>query len=86
LLTECNNDQEIGYQLWMFCQDKDLRINVLKDEQLLNDRVWEAEKTGALVVGGGVSKRELSLGLFHDLFASPQFCESTWFLAFTSKN
>ncbi|MBE0520245.1 deoxyhypusine synthase family protein, partial [Candidatus Bathyarchaeota archaeon] len=49
----------------MFSQDKDFRINVLKDEQLLNDRVWEAEKTGALVVGGGVSKRELSLGLFH---------------------
>ena len=24
--------------------------------------------------------------VFHDLFASPQFCESTWFLAFTSKN
>lgn len=49
-------DGMIGYQLWMFSQDKDFRINVLKDEQLLNDRVWDAEKTGALIVGGGISK------------------------------
>jgi deoxyhypusine synthase len=49
-------DGMIGYQLWMFSQDKDFKINVLKDEQLLNDRVWDAEKTGALIVGGGISK------------------------------
>lgn len=49
-------DGMIGYQLWMFSQDKDFRINVLKDEQLLNDRVWEAERSGALIVGGGISK------------------------------
>ncbi len=49
-------DGMVGYQLWMFSQDKDFRINVLKDEQLLNDRVWDAEKTGALIVGGGISK------------------------------
>jgi deoxyhypusine synthase len=49
-------DGMIGYQLWMFSQDKDFKINVLKDEQLLNDQVWEAEKTGALIVGGGISK------------------------------
>jgi deoxyhypusine synthase len=49
-------DGMIGYQLWMFSQDKEFKINVLKDEQLLNDRVWDAEKTGALIVGGGISK------------------------------
>ena len=49
-------DGMIGYQLWMFSQDKDFKINVLKDEQLLNDHVWDAEKTGALIVGGGISK------------------------------
>jgi len=49
-------DGMIGYQLWMFSQDKDFKIDVLKDEQLLNDRVWEAEKTGAFIVGGGISK------------------------------
>ena len=49
-------DGMIGYQLWMFSQDKDFRLDVLKDEQLLNDTVWEAEKSGALIVGGGISK------------------------------
>ena len=49
-------DGMIGYQLWMFSQNKDFRIDVLKDEQLLNDTVWEAEKSGALIVGGGISK------------------------------
>jgi len=49
-------DGMIGYQLWMFSQHKDFKIDVLKDEQLLNDRVWEAEKTGAFIVGGGISK------------------------------
>jgi deoxyhypusine synthase len=49
-------DGMIGYQLWMFSQDKDFRIDVLKDEQLLNDMVWETEKSGALIVGGGISK------------------------------
>jgi len=49
-------DGMVGYQLWMFSQDKDFKIDVLKDEQLLNDRVWDAEKTGALIIGGGISK------------------------------
>jgi len=49
-------DGMIGYQLWMFSQNRDFRINVLRDEQLLNDRVWEAERSGALIVGGGISK------------------------------
>ena len=49
-------DGMIGYQLWMFSQDKDFKIDVLKDEQLLNNRVWEAERSGALIVGGGISK------------------------------
>jgi len=49
-------DGMIGYQLWMFSQDKEFKIDILKDEQLLNDQVWQAEKTGALIVGGGISK------------------------------
>lgn len=49
-------DGMIGYQLWMFSQNKDFKINVLKDEQLLNDRVWDAERSGGLIIGGGISK------------------------------
>ncbi|MEM2446641.1 MAG: deoxyhypusine synthase, partial [Candidatus Bathyarchaeia archaeon] len=53
-------DGAVGYQLWLFSQDhKDLKINVLKDEQLLNDMVWQAKKSGALIIGGGISKHHV---------------------------
>jgi deoxyhypusine synthase len=49
-------DGAVGYQIWLFSQDHDFRINLLKDESELNDIVFTAEKTGALIVGGGISK------------------------------
>ena len=50
-------DGAVGYQIWQFWQDhKDFVINLAKDEQLLSDTVWNAKKTGALIVGGGISK------------------------------
>lgn len=53
-------DGAVGYQLWQFSQDhKDLKINVLRDEQLLSDMVWQAEKSGALIIGGGISKHHV---------------------------
>lgn len=52
-------DGAVGYQLWQFSQDHDFKINVLKDEQLLSDLVWNAKKSGALVIGGGISKHHV---------------------------
>jgi deoxyhypusine synthase len=50
-------DGSVGYQLWFFSQDhKDFRINLLKDEEDLNNTIFDAKKTGALIVGGGISK------------------------------
>ncbi|OYT42658.1 MAG: deoxyhypusine synthase [Candidatus Aenigmarchaeota archaeon ex4484_224] len=51
-------DGAVGYQIWFFWQNehKDFSINLLKDEQLLNDIIWEAKKSGALILGGGISK------------------------------
>ena len=50
-------DGAVGYQLWQFYQlHKDLKIDLLKDEQLLNDLTWRAKHSGALVIGGGISK------------------------------
>jgi deoxyhypusine synthase len=50
-------DGSVGYQLWFFSQDhKDFRINLLRDEDDLNNIVFEAQKSGALIVGGGISK------------------------------
>jgi len=51
-------DGSFGYQLWMFWQDshKDFVLNILKDEQELSRIIYNAKKTGALMLGGGISK------------------------------
>jgi deoxyhypusine synthase len=49
-------DGAVGYQIWQFSQDHDFKINVLKDEQLLSDLIWNVKKSGALIIGGGISK------------------------------
>ncbi len=49
-------DGAVGYQIWSFSQDHNFKINVLADEQLLSDLVWSNKQTGALIVGGGISK------------------------------
>ncbi len=50
-------DGAVGYQLWFFSQDhSDFRINLLKDEGDLNNIIFDSKKSGALIVGGGISK------------------------------
>jgi deoxyhypusine synthase len=49
-------DGAVGYQLWLFSQEHDFKIDLLKDSGELNDTVFTAKKTGALIVGGGISK------------------------------
>ena len=49
-------DGAVGYQIWQFSQDHNFKINTLRDETLLSDLVWDSKKTGALILGGGISK------------------------------
>jgi deoxyhypusine synthase len=50
-------DGAVGYQLWAFWQDhKGFAIESFRDETELADLVFGAKETGALMVGGGVSK------------------------------
>ncbi len=50
-------DGAFGSQLWIFYQQhKDFTIDVLKDECELSDIVYSSEKTGAIIIGGGISK------------------------------
>jgi deoxyhypusine synthase len=49
-------DGAVGYQVWLFSQDHDFKLNLLKDSGEINDIVFAAKKTGALLVGGGISK------------------------------
>ena len=50
-------DGAFGSQLWQFWQDhRAFRVDEMADEQALADLVFTAKRTGALVIGGGVSK------------------------------
>ncbi|MCC7568042.1 MAG: deoxyhypusine synthase [Candidatus Methanofastidiosa archaeon] len=49
-------DGSVGSQVFFFAQDHDFKIDILKDEKLLADLVFDAPKTGALMIGGGISK------------------------------
>ncbi len=50
-------DGAVGSQIWLFYQQhKDFKIDILKDQSLLSDLVFDAKKSGALMIGGGISK------------------------------
>jgi len=50
-------DGAVGSQLWTFWEmNKNFRLNVFLDEHLLSDIIFTAKKTGALMIGGGISK------------------------------
>jgi len=52
-------DGAVGYQIWQFSQDHDFKINILKDEKLLSDFMWKSKTSGALIIGGGISKHHV---------------------------
>lgn len=50
-------DGAFGSQLFFFQQKhKDFKLNLFKDQELLAEKVFNAKKTGALMIGGGISK------------------------------
>ncbi|MEM0129675.1 MAG: deoxyhypusine synthase [Thermoplasmata archaeon] len=50
-------DGAVGSQVWLFWQDhRDLSIDLLADEQALSDLVYSAQRSGAIMLGGGISK------------------------------
>lgn len=50
-------DGSFGSQLWSFYErNRDFKINLLQDEHELSDHIFDAKKTGALMIGGGISK------------------------------
>jgi len=50
-------DGAFGFQLFMFWQNhKNFRVNLFKDEKALADIIFTAKNTGALMLGGGISK------------------------------
>ncbi len=49
-------DSMMGLQLWIFNQDHDFIVDAVEDMHYLSDIVFEAEKVGAILLGGGLTK------------------------------
>lgn len=53
-------DGAFGSQLWMYYQEhRNLTIDLFQDEQNLSDSIFTAKKTGAFIIGGGISKHHV---------------------------
>ena len=50
-------DGAVGSQIWMFTQKhSDFKLNMIGDANLLSGLIFKAEKSGAFMIGGGISK------------------------------
>ena len=49
-------DSMFGLQLWMFTQDHKLVVDAVGDMHYLSDLVFESDKIGAIMLGGGLPK------------------------------
>ena len=53
-------DGSVGSQVWMFNQKhKDFTFDIMKDEGMLSDLVFNSDTKAALIIGGGVSKHHV---------------------------
>ena len=53
-------DGAVGSQIWLFAEShRDFKIDLIGDERRLSDITSEAKETGALVLGGGISKHHV---------------------------
>jgi len=50
-------DGAVGSQIWLFSQKhNDFKLNLIADSNLLSGLIFKAEKSGAFMIGGGISK------------------------------
>ncbi len=50
-------DGAVGSQVWMFAQKHaDFKLSLTRDADLLSGLIFKAERSGALMIGGGISK------------------------------
>jgi len=64
-------DSIAGFQLWMFSQDKKLVMDSLLDVNKIVERVYEAKKSGVIILGGGWPKH---FALFANTFREGVDC------------
>jgi len=50
-------DGAVGSQVWLFTQKHhDFHLNIIADSEILSELIFKAKKSGALMLGGGISK------------------------------
>ena len=50
-------DGAVGSQIWLFTQKHpDFKLNITADSEILSGLIFKAKKSGALMIGGGISK------------------------------
>ncbi len=49
-------DSMIGYHLWTYSQSNSIGIDGVLDLNQLSEKIFEAKKTGAIILGGGLPK------------------------------
>ncbi|KPU81198.1 deoxyhypusine synthase [Nitrosopumilus sp. PRT-SC01] len=50
-------DGAVGSQIWLFTQKhNDFKLNIIGDAELLSGLIFKAKKSGAFMIGGGISK------------------------------
>ena len=50
-------DGAVGSQIWLFTQKhSDFKLNMIKDADLISGLIFKAERSGAFMIGGGISK------------------------------
>ncbi|MCS7126747.1 MAG: deoxyhypusine synthase [Aigarchaeota archaeon] len=53
-------DGAVGTQIWLFQQKhRDFRLNLLQDFEKLSEIIFKAKRSGALMIGGGISKHHV---------------------------
>ena len=52
-------DSAFGTQLFFYSQTNEFELDVLEDMKRLADIVFDSERTGALIIGGGISKHHV---------------------------
>ncbi len=53
-------DGAVGTQIWLFQQKhRDFKLNLLRDFDKLSEIIFKAKRSGALMIGGGISKHHV---------------------------
>ncbi len=49
-------DSVVGFQFWTYARDLGIKLDFLKDMDMLMDRIFEAKRLGLIILGGGMPK------------------------------